>query len=656
MPANSKIVITAVDKTKGGMTGVQKNVDAARKSVDRTAKSFIAMSSVALAGLGVLYTKSAQAGDQLAKTADKLGVTTEALSALQYAGELTGVSIQTTNMALQRMTRRLAEAAQGTGEAKGAIKELGLDAKTLAAQSPDQAFRTISEAMKGVDTQSDKVRLAMKLFDSEGVALVNTMTLGADGLDKMRAEADALGITLSRVDAAKMEAANDAMFKAGQVGTAFGNRITTELAPIVSGLAEEFLGVAKEAGGFGEMATEALDYVVKGVGLAANVVRGLQVAWDGVKFVVAGVTSTIVSGMAAADRAVTWLLNKLPGVKASTSIMLENLDSAFKSTYDGIHKDLKSSLMKPLPYDGVVKWAREAQRKANTAAEKVAAESGNRISSFNPATSTLGSTQADKDKNKTKLESLRQSLLSEENAEIESFLRRQDILNTAQQDKLISEERYNELSDQLATKHAEKLTSIEQEAQEKRLDAQRMSLSGAASMFGSMAEITAAFGDEQSATYKALFAISKAFAIAESIVKIQQGIAAAAALPFPSNIPAMASVAAATANIVTTIKGTELQGMAHDGMASIPQDGTWLLQKGERVLNTRQNKQFDELVKNGGGTGEVNITNVFQISPGNGSLESELKRLAPEIERLSERAVLKAISRGGRLAKAVGAR
>jgi len=72
-------------------------------------------------------------------------------------------------------------------------------------------------------------------------------------------------------------------------------------------------------------------------------------------------------------------------------------------------------------------------------------------------------------------------------------------------------------------------------------------------LYGSLLGITKTFAGEQSGIYKVMFAASKAFAIADSIVKIQQGIANAAALPFPGNIGAMASVAAATANIVSTI-------------------------------------------------------------------------------------------------------
>ena len=83
------------------------------------------------AGFGFLVKRSLDATDSLAKTASKIGTTTEALSKLQYAAQLTGVEQNTLNMAMQRFTRRAAEAAQGTGEAKGALRELGVDANKL---------------------------------------------------------------------------------------------------------------------------------------------------------------------------------------------------------------------------------------------------------------------------------------------------------------------------------------------------------------------------------------------------------------------------------------------------------------------------------------------------------------------------------------------
>lgn len=92
-----------------------------------------------------------------------------------------------------------------------------------------------------------------------------------------------------------------------------------------------------------------------------------------------------------------------------------------------------------------------------------------------------------------------------------------------------------------------------------RMNEYQMILGTTSQMFNDMSTIAEAFGGKQSAMYKAMFAASKAFAIAESTVKIMQGIANAAAMPWPLNLLAIGQVIAATASIVSNIQATKLE-------------------------------------------------------------------------------------------------
>ena len=99
--------------------------------------------------------------------------------------------------------------------------------------------------------------------------------------------------------------------------------------------------------------------------------------------------------------------------------------------------------------------------------------------------------------------------------------------------------------------HAQNLAAIDQA----RKDTQLAAAEGIAS---SLSDIAANSLGKQSALYKAAFATEKAAAIARSIVAIQTGIAQASSLPFPANLGAMASVAAATASIISNIRSVTL--------------------------------------------------------------------------------------------------
>lgn len=148
----------------------------------------------------------------------------------------------------------------------------------------------------------------------------------------------------------------------------------------------------------------------------------------------------------------------------------------------------------------------------------------------------------------------------EQKQQLEEFYqsRRDLILNNV---KLTEEER-TALEEELTKQRNERLAQLEQQRT-------RAILQGGEQLFGSLAEISKNFAGEQSDVYKAMFAISKAFALADSVIKIQQGIANAASLPFPANLGAMASVVSATAGIITTISGQEFSG-AYDTGGFIP--------------------------------------------------------------------------------------
>ncbi|MDJ1522911.1 phage tail length tape measure family protein [Stenotrophomonas maltophilia] len=132
----------------------------------------------------------------------------------------------------------------------------------------------------------------------------------------------------------------------------------------------------------------------------------------------------------------------------------------------------------------------------------------------------------------------------------------------------------------------------EHQANLDRLDRARWQVAAteAQSALDSITDVMRTSFGEQSALYKAAFVVQKAAAIAQSVIAIQQGMAMAAANPWPTNLAAIASVAAATAGIVSNIAAV---GMAHDGIDSVPETGTWLLQKGERVTTAATSAKLD---------------------------------------------------------------
>ncbi|MEI9471100.1 hypothetical protein [Enterobacter kobei] len=115
---------------------------------------------------------------------------------------------------------------------------------------------------------------------------------------------------------------------------------------------------------------------------------------------------------------------------------------------------------------------------------------------------------------------------------------------------------------------------------------------------GNVGDIMAGVFGESSAAAKAAFAVSKGIAIAQAVINIQQGISEAIKLGWPMGIAAGLQVAAQGASIVRAIKGTAIQGQAHDGWDSLPSTGTYNLEKGERVVGKSLNQDLTKYLSN----------------------------------------------------------
>lgn len=267
----AKFEIVADDKSKKGVDSAHGNLARLRKQISLTGVASVAAAGIA--GIGALTVAGLRLGDEMAETADKLGLTTEGLASLRHAARLTGVETNKLDLGLQRMTRRIAEAAQGTGEAQGALKELGLDAERLSQLSPDEQFREIAEAMKGVTSQSDRVRLGFKLFDSEGVDLIRTLDLGADGLDRAAQEAAKFGTAISRVRAREIEAAGEGIDRVRTAAEGLSIQLAASFAPAITDASNILAGWISS---ITNTALPAFKLMAERIGLVALNVRALS--------------------------------------------------------------------------------------------------------------------------------------------------------------------------------------------------------------------------------------------------------------------------------------------------------------------------------------------------------------------------------------------
>ncbi|MCP5019203.1 MAG: hypothetical protein GY938_28560 [Ketobacter sp.] len=275
--AAARYDITARDKATGVVKGVKGQFQDMDSVVTKLTGGLSLLGAVNVGVFAAIYKSNAPVIDSLAKTADKLGVTTKALDGMHDAGERAGITNQNVSISLQRMTRRVAEAAESSGVAVKALDKIGLSAKELIKLSPDQQFAKISDELAKVENKSEKVALAFKFFDSGGVGLVNLTT---SAIEEAKNEMDALGISISRLDAAGVEDANDALQRVQRNASGISRKFTAEISPAITGFINEVLLSDKAVGNVGETLESVSATAVKAAGFIGDTFNNISNLFD----------------------------------------------------------------------------------------------------------------------------------------------------------------------------------------------------------------------------------------------------------------------------------------------------------------------------------------------------------------------------------------
>ncbi|EAY4773673.1 hypothetical protein S828_19655 [Salmonella enterica] len=156
------------------------------------------------------------------------------------------------------------------------------------------------------------------------------------------------------------------------------------------------------------------------------------------------------------------------------------------------------------------------------------------------------------------------------------------LLEYYKQKEVLVGDRYDQLRAEKIQARSEAISQYQNRDARKQLQTQQQ-------LFEGMAGLVQGFAGKSSGAYRTLFSISKAFHLADVIMASQDAIAHAWSLPFPENLAAVATTAAKTGLLTAAVQTVTMQGMAHDGIDSVPREGTWLLDRGERVVDRRTN-------------------------------------------------------------------
>lgn len=237
-----------------------KAVDAAMGRLNRSA----GVATKALGAFGVALSVGAltsfaksnvAAADSLVKTADRLGVTIEALQEYRFAAERSGVATNDADKALEQFTRRLGQAQAGTGTFLPVLTKAGIALRDAAghARTSEEVLAEFADAMAAAATPAERMRLATEAFGRSGAGMVNVLRGGSAGLADFARQANDAGVVLGGDLARRAEELNDRIAILGERAATAGQAFTLAMAPALESAIGVFerlsMAVANAAGG-----------------------------------------------------------------------------------------------------------------------------------------------------------------------------------------------------------------------------------------------------------------------------------------------------------------------------------------------------------------------------------------------------------------------
>jgi hypothetical protein len=335
MNNRAQILISAVDQTKTAFDSIKRGLG----GLTDTAKSVNGVLAnlgvgVSLAGMAALVKSSIDAGDELSKMSQRVGISVETLSLWNPAAQQAGVSSEAFEKGLRKLSTTMVDAATGGEDAAQTFRAVGVEFKNQdgTLRATDQVLLDLADRFKAMPDGAEKSALAVQIFGKAGAELIPFLNQGRDGINELAAEMQALGVQMSSETAAQAGNFNDALDKLKLATTSIGTQVMTAFLPALNEMALGMVESAKQGG--------TLRAILDGVVLVLKTLA-LGAATVGKAFVALG--EAIGAGVAAAVEA---LKGNTEGAKA----IMADLKGTLVKRLDEL-ASFRDSLFDPKPIE-----------------------------------------------------------------------------------------------------------------------------------------------------------------------------------------------------------------------------------------------------------------------------------------------------------------
>lgn len=224
----------------------QRNMKQMEADGKKAAAGIAAVGAVGIAAAAGIYAYAKSNMDTIdanAKLARSLDGTIDGLRAVNMAASDSGLDGM--EASLNRMNRRLGAVEMSGGPALKTVERLNLSLREMQTMDVDERLAYVADRIRdtGMSSQEAARHLQQLGFEQRGAA--ELFMRGGDAIRAARGEIEGYGLSVSMLDAAAIEASNDALSRIGLSAESVGNAVAIRLAPSLNSMADSINAVTR---------------------------------------------------------------------------------------------------------------------------------------------------------------------------------------------------------------------------------------------------------------------------------------------------------------------------------------------------------------------------------------------------------------------------
>lgn len=249
-------------------TGVKGFAESATTWLNPVTAVFTSMAAAA-AATGLSIYGIAQRIESLAGVVDKAnqtGLSAEFIQQLGFAADQSGVSVDGLLGGLAKMTVELGKTQLNSEETSNNLKQIGLEASSLADMKPEDQFLAIADAISKLPTAAEKAAATVAIFGRSTSEMIPLLGEGEKGIRALMEEAKNLKIGISTEDLQSIAKADDAMARMKSSLSSVVSNIAVSLAPVFEQISNSLTAILPQIADMARSLSGVLAEAMKTVG------------------------------------------------------------------------------------------------------------------------------------------------------------------------------------------------------------------------------------------------------------------------------------------------------------------------------------------------------------------------------------------------------